>query len=206
MRKCFLGAFFLLTVLLTVMLSGCSSDAVTVNGSRTEISAAGVGIEFPEDWKIYSGDDIYEITYSRNPDEFSSAEDLKNDIEGNGECYIVYAESPAEDALALFSSQPSDNSVNEAAYVGSLARTTHDSTVFEYRAGGYYTESAMTEENINGVSGWLSSIAVYDEQGGAVIAEQREFMFEKGKNIYSLRIFAQGGIIGQTGKISVFGL
>ncbi len=48
---------------LTVMLSGCSSDKVTVNGNSAEVSAAGVSIVFPKDWKVYSGNDIYEVTY-----------------------------------------------------------------------------------------------------------------------------------------------
>ena len=116
---------------LTMMLSGCSDNRVTVNGNAAEVSAAGVSIGFPEDWKIFTGDEIYDVTYSRNPDDYASAEELKKDLEENGECYIVYAESPSEDALALFSSQSLKDSVNEELTVGSLARTTHDSTVFE---------------------------------------------------------------------------
>ncbi len=193
-------------ILLTAMLSGCSSDNATVNGNRAEVSAAGAVIEFPEDWKIYTGDEIYEITYNRSPDEFSSAEELKKDVEDNGECYIVYAESPAENALALFSSQPLDKSVNEDLNTESLARTVHDSTVFEYRAGGYYTESALAEETVNGIGGWLSRITVYDEQGGETILGQREFLFEKGEIVYSLRVLAQADNIGQTEEITVSSL
>ena len=74
---------------LTVMLSGCSSDKVIVNGNSAEVSAAGVSIVFPEDWKVYSGNDIYEITYSRNPDNYFSAEALKKDMEENGEHYTA---------------------------------------------------------------------------------------------------------------------
>lgn len=206
MKKLLLCAVMCAVILLTAILSGCSSDNVTVNRNRAEVSAAGTGIEFPEDWKIYTGDEIYEITYNRSPDGFSSAEELRKDVEENGECYIVYAESPAEDALALFSSQPLDNSVNEELNAESLARTVHDSTVFEYRAGGYYTESTLAEENINGVNGWLSIITVYDEKGGETILGQREFMFEKEKTVYSLRVLAQADIIGQTEKITVSSL
>ena len=188
---------------LTVMLSGCSSDKVTVNGNSAEVSAAGVSIVFPKDWKVYSGNDIYEVTYSRNPDNYFSAEALKKDMEENGEHYIVYAEAPAEDALALFSSQSLEDSVNEELNVGSLARTTHDSTVFEYRVNGYYTESSLTEETIDGVSGWLSDIMVFKERGGEAISEQREFMFEKAKTVYSLRIITQGIISEQTQKTAI---
>lgn len=197
---------FCAVFLLTAMLSGCSSDDVTVNGNRAEVSAAGAVIEFPEGWKIYTGDEIYEITYNRSPDEFSSAEELRKDVEDNGECYIVYAESPAENALALFSSQPLDKSVNGELNAESLARTVHDSTVFEYRAGGYYTESALAEEIVNGIGGWLSRITVYDEQNGETILGQREFLFEKGENVYSLRVLAQADIIGQTEEITVSSL
>ncbi len=135
------------------MLSGCSSDKVTVNGNSAEVSAAGVSIVFPKDWKVYSGNDIYEVTYSRNPDNYFSAEALKKDI--------------------------------------------------EYRVNGYYTESSLTEETIDGVSGWLSDIMVFKERGGEAISEQREFMFEKAKTVYSLRIITQGIISEQTQKIAI---
>lgn len=188
---------------LTVMLSGCSSNKVSVNGNVAEVSAAGVSIAFPVDWKIYTGDDIYEVTYSRNPDSYASVEELKKDMEENGEHYIVYAEAPAEDALALFSSQSLEDSANEELTVGLLARTTHDSTVFEYRVNGYYTESSLTEETIDGVSGWLSEILIFEEQGSQALSEQREFMFEKDKTVYSLRIFAQGLVDEQTQNVSL---
>lgn len=188
---------------LTVMLSGCSSNKVSVNGNAAEVSAAGVSIAFPADWKIYTGDDIYEVTYSRNPDSYASVEELKKDMEENGEHYIVYAEAPAEDALALFSSQSLEDSANEELTVGLLARTTHDSTVFEYRVNGYYTESSLTEETIDGVSGWLSEILIFEEQGSQALSEQREFMFEKDKTVYSLRIFAQGLVDEQTQNVSL---
>lgn len=188
---------------LTVMLSGCSFDKVSVNGNAAEISVAGVSIAFPVDWKIYTGDDIYEVTYSRNPDSYASAEELKKDMEENGEHYIVYAEAPAEDALALFSSQSLEDSANEELTVGLLARTTHDSTVFEYRINGYYTESSLTEETIDGVSGWLSEILIFEEQGSQALSEQREFMFEKDNTVYSLRIFAQGFVDEQTQNVSL---
>lgn len=188
---------------LTVMLSGCSSDKVVVNENAAEVSAAGVSIAFPVDWRIYTGDDIYEVTYSRSPDSYASADELKKNMEENGEHYIVYAEAPAEDALALFSSQSLEDSANEELTVGSLARTTHDSTVFEYRVNGYYTESRLAEETIDGVNGWLSEISIFKEQGSEVLSEQREFMFEKNKTVYSLRIFVQGHINEQAQNVSL---
>ncbi|MBD5128395.1 MAG: hypothetical protein HDT43_00495 [Ruminococcaceae bacterium] len=189
---------------LTLMLSGCSSDKVTVNGNAAEVASAGVSIGFPEDWKIFTGDDIYDVTYSRNPDVYASAEELKKDLEENGERYIVYAEAPSEDALALFSSQSLENIVNEDLTVGSLARTTHDSTVFEYRVNGYYTESSLAEETMGGVSGWLSEITIFEEQGSEALSEQREFMFEKDNTVFSFRIFTQGLVNEQAQNISIF--
>ncbi len=188
---------------LTVMLSGCSSGKVVVNENAAEVSAAGVSIAFPVEWRIYTGDDIYEVTYSRSPDSYASADELKKDMEENGEHYIVYAEATAEDALALFSSQSLEDSANEELTVGSLARTTHDSTVFEYRVNGYYTESRLAEETIDGVNGWLSEISIFKEQGSEVLSEQREFMFEKNKTVYSLRIFVQGHINEQAQNVSL---
>ena len=188
---------------LTVMLSGCSSGKVVVNENAAEVSAAGVSIAFPVEWRIYTGDDIYEVTYSRSPDSYASADELKKDMEENGEHYIVYPEAPAEDALALFSSQSLEDSANEELTVGSLARTTHDSTVFEYRVNGYYTESRLAEETIDGVNGWLSEISIFKEQGSEVLSEQREFMFEKNKTVYSLRIFVQGHINEQAQNVSL---
>ncbi|MCM1166461.1 MAG: hypothetical protein NC299_02620 [Lachnospiraceae bacterium] len=195
MRKRLLGAVFALAVL----LSGCSGGGVTVNGSSVEIASAGAGISLPEGWEIFTGDDIYEVTYARNPEAYGSAEELKKDLEENGERYIVYAESPDEDALALFSSQPL-----ESAELGALARTTHDSTVFEYRVNDYYTESSLSEENLDGVSGWLSEITVFEEAGAPALSQQREFMFERDGTVYSLRIFARGLIDEQAQMLSVY--
>lgn len=186
-----------------VILSGCSGEAVTLNGSAADISEAGVRVEFAEDWKMFTDDEIYDVTYSRNPEGYASAEELKKDVEGNGERYIVYAESPAEDALALFSMQPMDGTPNEELTVESLAQTVHDNTVFEYRLNEYYTESSFAEEDMNGVSGWLSDIKVFTEAGGEAVCEQREFIFEKDDNAYSFRIFAQGLIDEQIHKFSI---
>lgn len=201
MRKRLLSA--LTAVMAAVMLSGCSGEAVTLNGSAADISEAGVRVEFAEDWKMFTGDEIYDVTYSRNPEGYASAEELKKDVEGNGERYIVYAESPAEDALALFSMQPMDGIPNEELTVESLAQTVHDNTVFEYRLNEYYTESSFAEENMNGVNGWLSDIKVFTEAGGDAVCEQREFIFEKNDNAYSFRIFAQGLIDEQIHKFSI---
>lgn len=201
MRKRLLSA--LTAVMAAVILSGCSGEAVTLNGSAADISEAGVRVEFAEDWKMFTGDEIYDVTYNRNPDGYASAEELKKDVEGNGERYIVYAESPVEDALALFSMQPMDGIPNEELTVESLAQTVHDNTVFEYRLNEYYTESSFAEENMNGVNGWLSDIKVFTEAGGEAVCEQREFIFEKDDNAYSFRIFAQGLIDEQIYKFSI---
>lgn len=201
MKKRLLSALTAVTA--AVMLSGCSGEAVTLNGSAADISEAGVRVEFAEDWKMFTGDEIYDVTYSRNPEGYASAEELKKDVEGNGERYIVYAESPAEDALALFSMQPMDGIPNEELTVESLAQTVHDNTVFEYRLNEYYTESSFAEENMNGVNGWLSDIKVFTEAGGDAVCEQREFIFEKNDNAYSFRIFAQGLIDEQIHKFSI---
>lgn len=201
MRKRLLSALTAVTA--AVMLSGCSGEEVTLNGSAADISEAGVRVEFAEDWKMFTGDEIYDVTYSRNPEGYASAEELKKDVEGNGERYIVYAESPAEDALALFSMQPMDGIPNEELTVESLAQTVHDNTVFEYRLNEYYTESSFAEEDMNGVSGWLSDIKVFTEAGGEAVCEQREFIFEKDDNAYSFRIFAQGLIDEQIHKFSI---
>lgn len=201
MRKRLLSA--LTAVMAAVMLSGCSGEAVTLNGSAADISEAGVRVEFAEDWKMFTGDEIYDVTYSRNPEGYASAEELKKDVEGNGERYIVYAESPVEDALALFSMQPMDGIPNEELTVESLAQTVHDNTVFEYRLNEYYTESSFAEENMNGVNGWLSDIKVFTEAGGEAVCEQREFIFEKDDKAYSFRIFAQGLVDEQIHKFSI---
>lgn len=201
MRKRFFGV--LTAVAAAVILGGCSGDTVMVNGSGAEIFEAGVKVELPEGWKIFTGDDIYKITYSRNPDGYASAEELKEDIEGNGERYIIYAESPDEDALALFSMQTMESSPNEELTVESLARAAHDNTVFEYRLNEYYTESSFSGENMNGVSGWLSDIKVFKEPDGEAVCEQREFVFEKDKNAYSFRMFTQGLVNEQTRNFTI---
>ena len=56
---------------------------------------------------------------------------------------------------------------------------------------------------MGGVSGWLSDITIFEEQGAEALSEQREFMFEKEETVYSLRIFAQGVVDEQLQKISI---
>lgn len=190
MRKRFFGVISVF--LAAVVLCGCSDEKVTVNGNTATVGFAGVSLTFPEDWKMFTGDEIYDITYSRNPDGYESAHALKKGIEGSGERYIVYAEAPGEDALALLSSQPLENGENGEPTAEELARAVHDDTVFEYRLNGYYTESSLSEENTGGVSGRLSEIRVYEEYGGEALFEQREFTFERERTVFSLKIFSQG--------------
>lgn len=189
-----------------LLLCACSDVKATVNGSTARVASAGVSVTFPEDWKIFTADAIYDVTYSRNPDGYGSADALKKDIEGSGERYIVYAESPAEDALALLSSQPLEDIVNESLTAEDLARAVHDDTVFGYRLDGYYTESSFSEEITGGVSGWQSVIVVYEEYGGEALSEQREFTFERDKTAYSLRVFAQGQMNEQMRNILISGI
>lgn len=182
-----------------LLLCGCSSVTVDKDGTAV-IPEANVRLSLPDKWDIYTGGDIYEKTYSRTDGNYGSADEMKKALEENGERYIVYAVAPDESALALFSAQSSgDTSVSAE----ELARSTHNSTVFDFRANDFYTESSLTEETIGGVSGWLSDIKVFEKEGDPVLLEQREFLFESGENVYSLKTFTDLANLEQTVGISI---
>lgn len=182
-----------------VLLCGCSAVTVDENGTAA-VSEAKVSIAFPEEWNIYTGSDIYERTYSRTDGNYSSADEMEKALSESGERYIVYAESADESALALFSAQsPGDPPVTAE----ELARSTHNSTVFDFRASEFYTESSLSEENLGGVSGWLSDIKVFAKQGEDILLEQKEFLFDGENNVYSLKIFTDPKNAEQSGKITI---
>ena len=181
------------------LLCGCSAVTIDRDGTAV-ISEANVKISLPENWDIYTGSDIYEKTYSRTDGSYGSADEMKKALEENGERYIVYAVAPDESALALFSAQsPGDTFVSAE----ELARSTHNSTVFDFRANDFFTESSLTEETLGGVSGWLSDIKVFEKEGEPVLLEQREFLFESGENVYSLKTFTDPVNLEQTAAIGI---
>lgn len=183
----------------TLMLCGCSAVTVDKDGTAV-ISEANVKISLPAGWDIFTGGDIYEKTYSRTDGSYGSAGEMKKALEESGERYLVYAVAPDESALALFSAQSlGDTSVSAE----ELARATHNSTVFDFRANGYYTESSLTEETLGGVSGRLSDIKVFEKEGEPVLFEQKEFLFESGENVYSLKMFADFENIEQMNGIGI---
>lgn len=199
--KRFAARFVVMAAL--ALLCGCSDGGVSVGADGTAaVSEAGVKIVIPADWNIFTGDDIYEKAYQRLQDEYKSSSEMKKDLEDNGETYIIYAESPDQSAMALFSSQKM-NFEGEAPSPEELARTTHDSAVFELRANGFYTESSFSNEKIGDGDCWLSVIKIFDTDGGTAYAEQREMLFGREAVFYSLKIFADGQTGGPSPAVRI---
>lgn len=180
-----------------LLLSGCAADkgAVVDDGGTVRVESAGVGIKFPENWTVYVGDEMYSLIYERYSDSYSDVKSMKTALQKGGQEYIVYALSDSGNAIAVVTSQDltvdSDGEkLDEVTTAADYARSVHDNTIFEYRAGGYMTAGSSFEEvTLGGKSGWLSAFDVKEtEDSDEILLGMSEFMFEQGNDVYSVQL------------------
>lgn len=177
---------------LVLMLSACAGEnAVTLNGNTVKINAVDLSVAFPEDFSILTGDEVYNALYQGISSDVGSAEDLKKSLEEDGTHYL--AQATGTWAVAVITTQkmtPDDGEGRVSLEV--YTRRVHDTSIFEYYASGYKTNSdvtSLTEETIGGRSGYLSHFEVVsDDETPQFIFGLYEFFFENKDHLYMIQV------------------
>ena len=190
-------AFFAVLCAASVFLTGCGDKTVYQNGIA-DIKNANISISIPENWTVVTDDKVYDELYKGLSDEFSSAKELKKSFEDNGERLLLNAQSPDGNVVALFSETEKGESG-----AAEILRAVHDTTVFDLRSSGFYTESSFEEYTWGGASGVMSVIKVSEKDGAPAFMEEREFCFERDDMIFSLQIHITGGFEYEADSIEI---
>lgn len=195
-----------------LLLSGCAAEkTAVVDGGNVRVEGAGIEIDFPESWTVYTGDEMYSLIYERYSDSYSDVKSMKSALKTEGQEYILYALSDSGKAIALVTAQDltvdSDGKrLDEAVTAADYARSVHDNTIFEYRAGGYITtDSSFGETTLGGKSGWLSAFDVREtEEEEEILLGMSEFMFEQGNDVYSVQfLYSDEESKAQTAEVDI---
>lgn len=180
-------AFFAVLCAASLLLTGCGNKLSYKNGIA-DIKNANIALSVPKEWRVITDDGVYDELYKQLSDEYGSAEELKSSFEEGGERLLLNAQSPDGNIIALFSEfDKGEVSASE------ILRTVHDTTIFDFRSSDFFTDSSFDQYEWGGVSGVMSIIKVSEKKGEAVILEEREFCFERGDLIFSLKIHIIGG-------------
>lgn len=191
------NAFFAVISAFTVLLTGCG-DKLTYKNGIADIKNANISLAIPEDWKVVTGDGVYDELYRQLSDEYGSAKELKGSFEDGGERLLLNAQSPDGNVVALFSEfDKGEASASE------ILRAVHDTTVFDFRSSDFFTDGSFDEYEWGGVSGVMSIIKVSEKEGESVVLEEREFCFECGGLIFSLKIHIMGGFEQEADEIEI---
>lgn len=186
-------AVFLIAMCGAMMLSGCSDAAeVALDGSTAAIPAAGIAIEFPDNYTVITGDEIYQtlggaLSYS------ATAEEIKAEYEENGISYLVHA-TDGSDIIVASAQDMTPDEDTERTTLEDYARQVHDTTIFEYYASGYRTteNTSLSEASYGGKDGWVSffevTTAPTDGEEPQFVIGYIEFMFESGDDIYCIQV------------------
>lgn len=169
------------------LLSGCKKGLVCENGV-TVVENANITLSVPEDWRVTTGDAVYDEMYEALSDEYGSAKELKSSFEDGGERVLLDAQSP-DGAVGVLLSESDGGDVSAA----DILRSVHDTSIFDFRSAGYFTESSFEEYEWGGVAGVMSDIKVSEEKDMPVVLEEKEFCFERGELAFSLKIHITGG-------------
>lgn len=177
---------------LILMLSACSGNSpVTLSGNTVKINAADVSINFPADFSIITGDEVYNALYQGISSDVGSAEDLKKSLEEDGTSYL--AQATGTWAVAVITTQnmvPDEGEGRVSLEV--YTRQVHDTSIFEYYASGYKTNSdvtSLTEETIGGKDGYLSHFEVVSaDETPQFMFGLYEFFFENENYLYMIQV------------------
>lgn len=181
------NVFFAVLCAAAVLLAGCGDKTVYKNGIA-DIKNANITLSIPEDWTVATDDAVYDEMYKGLADEYGSVKELKKSFEDDGERLLLNAQSPDGNVAALFS----EIEKGEPG-AADILRAVHDTTIFDLRSSGFYTEGSFEEYTWGGVSGVLSVIKVSDSEGEPAFMEERGFCFERENMIFSLQIHIAGG-------------
>lgn len=190
-------AFCAVVCAVPALLAGCEKSLVCENGVAV-VDSANITLSVPEDWRVTTGDAVYDEMYEALSDEYGSVKELKGSFEDSGERLLLDAQSPDGAVGVLFSeTDKGDVSAYE------ILRSVHDTSIFGFRSSGLFTESSFEEHDWNGVSGMMSDIKVSEEKGKPVVLEEKEFCFERGELIFSLKIHITGGFEQASDNIKI---
>lgn len=189
-------AVFLIAMCGAMLLSGCSNAAeVTLDGSTAAIPSAGIAIEFPADYDIVIGEEVYE-TLGGAISDGTAAEELKAEYEENGIRYLISAVG-GDNIIVVSAQDMTPDEDTERTTLEDYARQVHDTTIFEYYASGYRTtgSTSLSEASYGGRDGWVSffevTTAPADGEEPQFLIGYIEFMFESGDDIYCVQLGLQ---------------
>lgn len=182
---------------IVMTLAGCGKSVVYENGIA-DIKKAHITVSVPQEWTTFTGGDIYEEMYANLPGEFGSVKELKSSYENSGEELLLYSLSPDGGVIVLLSGSERGESDAEK-----TLRTVHDTTIFDLRASGFHTKGEFGGYDWGGVSGVLSSIKISEAEDEPEAAEEREFCFERGGVIYSLKIHITSGSENDASRVEL---
>lgn len=178
-----------------ILTSGCAGSAeVTADGNSVTLTEAGITIDFPKEYSVLTGDEIYE-SLSGAMSSSASAEELKAEYEESGMRYLVQATNGI-DIIVVTAQDMTPDEDTERTTLADYARQVHDTTIFEYYASGYRTSenTSLTEATYGGKDGWVSFFEVMlpsEDAEPEFLIGYIEFMFENGADIYSIQIGMQ---------------
>lgn len=169
------------------LLAGCKKGLVCENGVIV-VDNANITLSVPEDWRVTTGDAVYDEMYEALSDEYDSVKELKSSFEDSGERLLLDAQSP-DGAVGVLLSETDRTDVSAA----DVLRSVHDTSIFGFRSSGLFTESSFEEYDWGGVIGVMSDIKVSEKKDQSVVLEEKEFCFERGELIFSLKIHITSG-------------
>ena len=191
-------AFFAVICAAAVMLTGCGSK-LTYKDGIADIKNANITVSIPEDWTVGVGEDAYNVIYDNVDLGEMSVKDLKAMYEEVGAQILLSARSSDGSVTVTFTQvEKGDRTAEE------LLQSQHDNAVFNLRSFGFFTESSIEEYEWGGISGYLSVISTFYEEGDPeCVTEGRQFYFERGDHIFSLVIESLGGNTNDANSIVI---
>lgn len=182
---------------MVMTLAGCGESVVYKNGIA-DIKKAHITVSVPQEWATFTGGDIYEEMYANLPGEFGSVKELRSYYEDSGGEPLLYSFSSDGGVTVLLSGLERGESDAEK-----TLRAIHDTTIFDLRASGFHTKGEFGGYDWGGVSGVLSSIKVSEAENEPEAAEEREFCFERGGIVYSLKMHIISGSENDAARVEL---
>lgn len=191
MKKTLAAAAALFT---TIALTACSGSKPAATLKKTDASAdvttCGMEIQFPADWEVLVGDDVYDKLFENSSGSYADADKLKESYTADGAAYLLYAASSDQTAMITLTTLEitADENTGEQLTLEEYARANHNNSLIGWQIDGYTLENTGFEsQTTGGADGWNSRCEVYtDDQ---LLMGQSEFTFEYGGCFCSLQTY-----------------
>ncbi len=177
-----------------LLLTGCSAGVKT-DGSDILLDSVGVRVDLPDGWKIITGSAVYDEAASSSG-EYESGSEMKKACEKAGQRYLAIGKTVEGDVVCTVSQQDLtidvDGNKIDPTDAGELARSTHDSLVFDCFLIGLRTgsDSVFEELSLGGNNAWLSHFEAFysEEDGGEMVFGTTEYTIENGTDVYFVQV------------------